>query len=170
MANKAWEKNIIQKLATTGELGKESADYIRQNNVRLKFIRHFKSGGAMWFFFRHIILNTRYYSINTRLNDPKMLSLLVHEVHHLKQGALVALSVYGELEAWQVEFRYYKKIHRLKLHPAIEKILTLPLNYDRDNLRHAAKLMQNYAGKNYHIDWLPLYPLHKEVGYWMRRK
>jgi hypothetical protein len=165
-----WKKNILEKLAEAGDLGKESADYIQKNKVHMRFRRYSKSTGARWFLFRNISLNTRYYSRATTLDDPSMLSLLVHEVHHLKQGMWTALSVYGELDAWQVGFRFYKSIHPVRLHMAIEKILTLPLNYDRENLRHAGKLMQAYAGKGYHINWLPLYPLRHEVRYWLARK
>ena len=170
MYNETWKENVLSKLAKSSELGKESAEYIRQHNVKMKFKQYSKSTGARWFLFQHITLNTLYYSMDTKLDDPSMLSLLVHEVHHLKQGALVALSVYGELDAWQVGYRFYQKMHPVKLHSALEELLSLPLNYDRDNLRHAAKLMQDFAGKGYHIDWLPLYPIHREIKYWVTRK
>ncbi len=170
MTNKRWKKNVLEELADAGDLGKESAEYIRQYNVRMHFKKYSKSTGARWFLFRQISLNTRYYSLKTKLSDPGLLSLLVHEVHHLKQGALTALSVYGELDAWQVGYRFYKGIHPVKLHPALEELLALPLNWDRDNLRYAAKLMQDYAGKGYHINWLPIYPVHKEIVYWFARQ
>ncbi|MBT7070070.1 MAG: hypothetical protein HN975_04180 [Anaerolineae bacterium] len=165
-----WRKAVLDILANTGALGKESAEYIRRHNVRMHFRKYSKSTGARWFLCRNISLNTRYYSPDTAFGDQGMLSLLVHEVHHLKQGIWTALSVYGELDAWQVGFRFYKSVHPVRLHAAIEEMLTLPLNYDRNNLRQAAKLMQDYAGKGYHINWLPLYPLHKEVKYWLTRK
>ena len=170
MTNKSWKKNVLSKLAEAGDLGKESAEYIRHRNVRMHFKRYSKSTGARWFLFRQISLNTRYYSFETDLDDPSILSLLVHEVHHLKQGMLIALSVYGELDAWQVGYRFYKEIHPIKLHPALEEMLALPLNWDRDNLRRAAKLMQDYAGKGYHSNWLPLYPIHREIAYWVMRQ
>ena len=170
MVNAHWKESVLAKLADTGELGKEASEYIRGNKVRMHFKKYSKSTGARWFLFKQISLNTRYYSYETDMNDPKMLSLFVHEVHHLKQGLLTALSVYGELDAWQVEYRFYKEIHPTRLHPALEEILTLPLNWDRANLRHAAKLMQDYAGKGYHINWLPLYPIHKEIAYGLRRR
>ncbi len=168
--NDMWKKMVLEKLAETGELGKESVDYIRDNAVRMHFRKYSKSTGARWFLFRNISLNTRYYSKETALDDPAMLSLLVHEVHHLKQGVLTALSVYGELDAWQVGFRFYKEIHPVRLHSAIEEMLTLPLNYERENLRRAAKLMQEYAGKGYRINWLPLYPIWQEILFWLIRK
>ena len=33
-----------------------------------------------------------------------MLSLIVHEARHLEQGRLLALSVLGELDAWQIQY------------------------------------------------------------------
>lgn len=161
-----WREKLLEHLAQTGALGAETAHYIHEKGVRMRFRRYSKSTGARWFLFRRISLNSRYYSIESSLGDPKLLSLLVHEIHHLKQGVLTAFSVYGELDAWQVEYRFYKHIYPGRLHPAIEELLTLPLNYERENLRHAVRLMQDYAGKGYHINWLPLRPL----GYWFLKK
>ncbi len=162
--DKIWCEALFDTLERANDLGKETVMYIRAHQVRLRFRRYSKSTGARWFLFRNISLNKRYYSAESKLDDPKLLSLLVHEVHHLKQGLWTALSVYGELDAWQVEYRFYKSISSRLLHSALEEILTLPLNFDRENLRHAVKLMQAYAGKGYHVNWLPLRP----VGYWFK--
>ncbi len=170
MANQAWESALLKKLAEKGDLGKESVDYILQYNVKLNFKKYSESTGARWFLFKRITLNTHYYSTDTDLDDPKLLSLLVHEVHHLKQGTLTAFSVYGELDAWQVEHSFYKEIHPRKFSPAFEELLALPLNYDRENLRHAAKLMQDVAGKGYRIDLYPLYPIWDEIKYQVTRR
>ncbi len=170
MTNIVWKESLLKKLAEKGGVGKESAEYIRRNKVSLKFKRYSESTGARWFLFQQITLNTRYYSTETDLDDPKLLSLLVHEVHHLKQGTLTAFSVYGELDAWQVEHRFYKKIRAVRLHPALEEILQLPLNYDRDNLRYAAKLMKDAAGEGYRIDLYPLYPIFDEIKFWVTRR
>ena len=170
MINKIWKESILEKLAEMGDLGKETAEYIRQHNVKMRFKKYAKSTGARWFLFQQISLNKRYYSPDTKLDNPKVLSLLVHEVHHLKQGALTAFSVYGELDAWQVESKFYQEIRSGELHPVLSEILTLPLNYDRDNLRRAAKLMQDYAGKGYRIDLYPVYPFPKEIRYWFTRQ
>jgi hypothetical protein len=48
--------------------------------------------------------------------------------------------------------------------------MTLPLEYDRALLKKAATLMQTYAGKGYRVDLLPLYPLDREIKYWLFRK
>ena len=157
--DEVWREQLLTRLSQTGELGAETVHYIRANGVRMFFRRYSKSTGARWFLFRRISLNSRYYSVESDLNNPKILSLLVHEIHHLKQGVRVALSAYGELDAWQVEFRFYRSIRAGKLHPALEEILELPLSYDKDVLRRAVRLMQTYAGKGYHVNWLPLRPL-----------
>ena len=157
--DEVWRESLLLRLSQTGDLGAETVRYIRERGVKMHFRRYSKSTGARWFLFRRISLNSRYYSTESNLDNPKLLSLIVHEVHHLKQGVRTAFSVYGELDAWQVEYRFYKEIHLGKLHPAIEELLMLPLNYERENLRYAVKLMQSYAGKGYHADWLPLRPL-----------
>lgn len=154
-----WRDRLYEKLAQMGPVGEEAVRYLREHNVRLSFRKYSKSTGARWFPFRRISLNSRYYSIESNLDDHKLLSLLVHEIHHLKQGARIAFSVYGELDAWQVEYRFYKTIKPGKLHPVLDEILSLPLNDDPQNLRRAAKLMQEYAGKGYHVNWLPLRPI-----------
>ena len=51
----------------------------------------------------------------------------------------------------------------VKMHTAIEEMLSLPLGWDRAVLRPARELMQEYAGKGYRADLLPLYPLGKEI-------
>ena len=107
------------------------------------------------------------------------MSLVVHEVRHLQQGWLVALSILGELEAWQLQFRYLQSIRAGKgehgtVSPAIGELLDLPLSWDRTVLRRARALMRAYGGRKYRADLLPLYPLHKEVlylvGVWRPRR
>jgi hypothetical protein len=78
--------------------------------------------------------------------------------------------VYGELDAWQLEFGIYHRIKGRYPHPAIAELMTLPLEYDRATLKKAASLMQAYAGKGYRADLLPLFPAGKEVRYWIFRK
>ncbi len=91
--------------------------------------------------------------------------LMIHEARHLQQGLTTALSVYGELDAWQLEFGIYHRIKRSYPHPAIEELMSLPLEYDRAILKKAASLMQAYAGKGYRVDLLPLFPAGSEIKY-----
>ena len=128
------------------------------------------SAGAFWTVFGNIRLNSHYYGHDTSLDDLRIKTLIIHEAHHLKQGFVKALSVYGELEAWQLEFRVYHRVRRKYPGPAIAELMTLPLKYNREVLKQAVKLMQAYAGKGYRADLLPLYPLGLEISYWMKRK
>jgi hypothetical protein len=119
--------------------------------------------------FGNIRLNSHYYNYDTPLDDLRIKTLIIHETRHLHQGLFTALSVYGELDAWQLEFKLYHRIKGKYPHAAISELMTLPLEYNRDQLRKAAKLMQDYAGKEYRIDLLPLYPLGREIRYWLTR-
>ena len=95
---------------------------------------------------------------------------MIHEVRHLRQGPLVALSVYGELDAWRAQFAFLRGLSV----PApgsdyqrdrIRLLLALPLGWDRNVLSTARQLMRDYAGKAYRVDLLPLYPFHRELIY-----
>ena len=108
--------------------------------------------------------------LTARCPSPCIKTLIIHEARHLQQGLVTALSVYGELDAWQLEFGIYYRIKGVYPHPAIAEIMTLPLGYDREVLSKAATLMQAYAGTGYRVDLLPLYPLGKELRYRVSRK
>ena len=115
------------------------------------------------------ILTRRTILKNQRLN-PGAWGLLIHEVRHLQQGWLTALSIYGELDAWQYQLSTLKKLTGKQVAPALEEILSLPLNMERENLQYARQLMTQFAGKSYGANWLPLYPIHREIKYWLTRK
>jgi len=148
-----------------GEAGREAANYLRDHRTYIGFRRVRKNVGAFWTVIRTIHLNTEHYSLESDPADPRVLTLMVHEVKHLQQGWITALSVYGELEAWQLQFRLYHQMTKVKVHTAIEELLYLPLGWDRAVLQRARGLMQDYAGKGYRVDLLPLYPLGKELRY-----
>jgi hypothetical protein len=126
--------------------------------------------GAFWVLTRSLYLNTAHYSREDSIKNPAAWTLLIHEVKHLQQGALTALSIYGELEAWQIQFRLWKNLAGKTLPPALEEIISLPLDMDRANLRRARRLMTDYAGILYGAYLYPLYPIHKEIKYWFSRK
>lgn len=108
--------------------------------------------------------------MESALENPRAMTLFVHEVRHIQQGKLTAMSVYGELDAWQVEFRLYKKLTGKTLKPELEDLLALPLSFDRSTLKRARHLMTRFAGFWYGAWILPLYPIHKELVYWVTRK
>ena len=170
MDHAVWLNNLFNALAEVGDEGRATVDFLRSRRTKIGFKNVRPNVGAFWTVFGNIWLNSHYYSYDTPLDDLRIKTLIIHEARHLKQGFFTALSVFGELEAWQLEFGIY---HRIKGHypnSAIAELMTLPLEYNRDVLRKAVKLMQDYAGKGYRADLLPLYPLGREIKYWVTRQ
>ncbi len=167
MEKVTWKKKLLSQLENLGAEGQAAAEFLHTHKTYIGFWRVRKNVGAFWTFLGTVHLNSFYYSINTEVDNIGMLTLLIHEVKHLQQGIFLAFSVYGELEAWQLQFRLYHQLTRRPMHPAIAEMLSLPLAYDRVILRHARDLMQAYAGKGYRADLLPLYPLGGEIKYWL---
>lgn len=165
-----WKENLLIQLASLGEEGRQAAEYLRAHKTHIGFWKARKNVGAFWTFLRTVHFNSFYYSMKTEAKNVDMLTLLIHEVKHLEQGIFLALSVYGELEAWQLQFRLYHQWSGKPMHPVIAEMMSLPLAYDRAVLRRARDLMQAYAGKGYRADLLPLYPWGKEIKYWLKIK
>jgi hypothetical protein len=158
-----WRHQLISSLERAGPVGEAAAKYVNQQRIHLSL--RGQSSGARWLPWKWIELHSRYGVAPT---DPYALSLVVHEVRHLQQGWLDALSVYGELDAWQRQFRFLGEVMTWRPEAAarehmIDELLSLPVNWDRDVLRKARALMRAYGGPRYRIDLLPLYPLHFEI-------
>lgn len=171
MPSEDWTNALLETLSAAGEEGRQAALYLRARGVRIGFWRARRSVGAFWTVFGRIYLNSQHYTQSTSLDNPYLLSLLVHEACHLRQGLFVALSVYGELQAWQVGFRFYHTLTGgYPNHPAAKEILSLPLCWERSVLKQAQNLMRAYAGKGYRADLLPLYPLPWEIRYGLTGK
>jgi len=169
MQHADWIAQYLERVSNACEEGRETVDYLRARRTKIGIKPARKSVGAFWTLAGNINLNSVHHSFESTLTNPRAWTVLIHETRHLKQGWLTALSVYGELDAWQYEFSAYKKLIHAKLAPALEQLLELPLNWDRTNLMQARNLMQAYGGKGYRIDLLPLYPLHKEIKHWITR-
>ncbi len=160
----AWLDQLLENLDRSGPEAVAALRFLRQHRTKVGV--HDQPTGARWTIGRRIELHPRYAQGSPA--DPHALSLAIHEVRHLQQGPLIALSVYGELDAWQLQFsflksitvRYHDEPHRNKV---IEELLSLSLGWDRPVLEQARRLMQAYAGKAYRIDLLPLYPLPAEI-------
>jgi len=169
MENSEWREQFLETVSSCCSEGKDAVTYIRahKTHIGIKHVR--KSVGALWYLTKSIYLNAVYYSPESALKNPNAWALLIHEVRHLEQGWLIALSIYGELDAWQYQFQVQKKITGKQLVPLLEEILSLPLNMELENLQHARKLMTQFAGESYGANWLPLYPIHKEIRYWFTR-
>lgn len=158
-------------LKRTGELGAGTARFIREHAIRIGF--RAQSAGARWTIDRRIELNPQFARDLTL--SAYGLSLVVHEVRHLQQGWVTALSVYGELDAWQTQFGFLSslsatvpgtEVHRA----AVRELLSLPLDWDRTILSNARRLMQEYGGRRYRVDLLPLYPFPHELAYLIARR
>ena len=165
----AWTDQVLDHLNTAGQEGAAAASFIKNRKIKIGF-RKQKSTGAMWFLNGNIYLNANNYSLSTPPTQAFMLSLVAHEALHLKQGIVTALSVYGELEAWQLGFRIYQTLGGKIVSSALNELMGLQVRYDRDMLKKVRFLMQEYAGKGYRIDLLPLFPAWKELGYFFTGK
>lgn len=169
MEHSDWVNTLLDRVAELGEEGEAAMQYIRTHKTQIGFKRVRPNIGAFWTVFGNIRLNSRYYTYDTTMDDLRLRTLIIHEARHLQQGVITALSVYGELDAWQLEFGIYHRLKGNYPHAAITELMTLPLAYDRDILRKAASLMQVYAGKGYRADLLPLFPAGREARYWALR-
>ena len=165
----AWTDLVLDHLNTAGQEGAAAVSFIKNRKIKIGF-RKQKSTGAMWSLNGNIYLNANNYSLSTPPTHAFMLSLVAHEALHLKQGIVTALSVYGELEAWQLGFRIYQTLGGKIVSSALNELMGLQVRYDRDMLKKVRFLMQEYAGKGYRIDLLPLFPAWKELGYFFTGK
>ena len=162
----AWTAQVLRSMETSGPQAEAALQYIRQRRTRISV--HDQPTGARWTVDRRIEVHPRF--VHLAPGDPYTASLIIHEVRHLQQGMLTALSVYGELQAWQLQFLflhsrlgYYHDDPRRNA--VIRDLVSLPFGWDRTILEKARGLMQEYAGKRYRVDLLPLYPLHREVRF-----
>ncbi len=162
---------FLLHLESVNKTGRTTADFLRARRTRLGFRTLGPATGAIWTPGGNIYFNSRLYPPDqTPADHPWLLSLIVHEAVHLRQGWLTALSIYGELEAWQVGFAFYCELTGKAAQGRMAEILRLPWGWDRQVLARGRELMQRYAGKKYRADLLPLYPAHLELRYWLTRQ
>lgn len=160
---KAWFEQALTALSESGSTGQACVEYITQRGLRFGFCPQ-KYTGACWFDWRRlrfgVFLNNDY--ANKPPNDPWLCSLLAHEAKHVEQGLPEALSVRGELVAWQLQ---YDILTQFSAEPAADAWQDLrALSPDsRGDLSQAQTLMKRIGGPGYHIDWLPFWPLPAEV-------
>ena len=170
MNHSEWLERYFEKVASSSEEGAEAVRFVREKKTRVGMKRARRSVGAFWTLGKSFYLNKLHYTMEAALENPKAVTLFVHEVRHLQQGVLTALSIYGELDAWQHEYRLYKKLTGKILKPELEELLTLSPGADRTALKQAQQLMTKSAGFWYLAWLLPLYPVHKEILFWVTRK
>ncbi len=163
-----WVEQLLKNMERFGPEADEALRYMRQRGTKVSV--HEQPTGARWTAFRRIEIHPRFAHLSP--DDPYAASLIIHEVRHLQQGVFMALSVYGELEAWQLQFgflktwtgRYHDEPQR---NAVLEQLMALPLGWDRVALEEARRLMKAYAGRAYRVDLLPLYPAHREIAYFL---
>ena len=170
MEHQVWKENLLESVTQLGEEGRAAVEFLRARRTKIGFKQVRPSVGAFWTVFGNIHLNARYYTYETPFDDLRIKTLIIHEARHLQQGLITALSVYGELDAWQLEFGIYQRIRGKYPHAAIAELMKLPLGFDRAVLKEAVSLMQSYAGRGYRADLLPLYPLPREIQYWLTKR
>ena len=164
---KIWlnDEEVVQVLqAVTGQaLGLP----IPLTNHPLRILRAplWHSASAIWTLNGWIILNSRYFVDPISLSDAWLLSVVAHELCHLRQGWTLALSVKGELEAWQVGFTALYSVKGGRPNTAIQALLGMAISDDRQQLARARQLMAEYAGRGYGIQFYPLLPLPQEIKY-----
>lgn len=164
MPQSDWLAGLLASLDRFGPEALAASRYIRERNVDISV--HAQSTGARWRPGRRIELNPAYLGDGAR--ELYLVSLVIHEVRHLQQGILVALSVYGELDAWQAQFGFIRSQTGRNHDPSgrdliLEELMALPLRLNREALGRARQLMRDYAGPRYRIDLLPLFPVPNEI-------
>jgi hypothetical protein len=170
-ASAIWLGQLLENLGSCGPAGEAALQYLKEHNVKVGL--RDQATGARWTLGGSIQLQPRF--AESEPDAPYPLSLVIHEIRHLQQGWMNALSMHGELEAWHAQFAFLKSITgQYHVQPQYDEIIrhlmSLPVNWDRIALKEARKLMQAYSGRAYRIDLLPLYPLPKEFLYWAARR
>ncbi len=162
----AWLAGLLESMGRSGPAAEAAASYIQEHGVHLWM--QDQPTGARWRPGPRIDLHPRYASGPPDAAYP--IALVIHEVEHLRQGMLTALSVYGELAAWHAQFAFIRTRTGLFSEDArkdrkIEQLMMLPVGLDRTVLAAARHLMREYAGPAYRVDLLPLYPLPREIAW-----
>ena len=161
---------VFQQLREAGPLGAEAVAFIQKKKVRLGFYEQYKSG-AGWTFLRNITL-----APGVKLDHPYSLCLIIHEAYHLNQSILERLSMRGELLAWQHQERAYLELTGRRIGDSGQayggtrkhwgEIMLLSAD-SREDLKKAQELTRRVA-PDYRSYCLPLYPLHKEIWYFLK--
>src|SRR3972149_9125054 len=104
-----WESKVLSILSASGPAGKRTASYIAAKKVKLSFAA--QPTGARWtprgmlIGPKEIQINPKQEASTKEAKDAWRISLIAHEARHYEQGLFTALSVYGELEAWQLQMK-----------------------------------------------------------------
>jgi hypothetical protein len=164
-----WFDPALDALAGLGPTSEALADFVVKRRVRLGFTPQ-RHSSATWFNWRRlrsgVYLDT-HYAIQ-RPDAPHISALVAHEVKHLQQGFWEALSVRGELVAWQVQHDVLGRLSCASSDPRWDGIAILRPD-SRSDLVLARALMKTIGGARYHIELFPLWPLREEISFQLRR-
>src|SRR5262245_56477614 len=125
MEHAVWNEKLFEGVSALGEEGCAAVELLRARRTKIGFMNVRPNIGAFWTVFGNIRLNSHYYSYETSLDDLRIRTLIIHEARDLQQGLITALSVYGELDAWQLEFGVYHRIKGHYPHPVIAQLMEL---------------------------------------------
>lgn len=164
-------QQVFHKLEMVGELGSATVQYIRDHKVKIGFFEQAHSG-AGWTLSHNITLAPGDEPVN-----PYTLSLICHEAHHLSQPFFLRVSVQGELGAWQHQQEAYSEIAGAPIGAPGQAYPGTQEHWDelsqlspdsRQDLR-AAQVVMCRISPTYRSHCLPLFPLHKEIGYQIKQ-
>ena len=153
---------MLSTLSASGPSGRRTVNYIAAKNVKLSFAA--QPTGARWtprgmlIGPKEIQINPKQEASTKEARDAWSISLIAHEARHYEQGLFTALSVYGELEAWQLQMKVLRDLGVPPKNKQLLAIEKMKLSHDPKVLREAARLMKQYD-PNYRINLLPLNPL-----------
>jgi RHS repeat-associated protein len=141
----AWEAEALSALYSEGgQERRHAVGYMVQHDVHLSFRQEVQP--AAW---RpgHIYLDSDKYDPGSDPTDPYMLSLIAHEAVHLEQGVLIALTIPGEVQAWQIGYTVYRTM--TGRYPgnraAATNIMSLhPSHMSAEELRNARRWMRDF--------------------------
>ena len=154
----AWRDAVLENLARGKTICQRAARYIVENEIEIGFSR--QKTGARWTLNRRIELNSASFSkrMGTSPTNSTLLGFIVHEAIHLEQGAALALSVKGELDAWQAQREACRELGapiRKDVHWQALAVLTDNTSQD---LGQARREMLRREGYRYLVWLLPLRP------------
>ena len=163
---------VVQRLREAGELGNMAALFIQTKKLKLGFYKQNNFAGIRWTPSGKIILPS-----GVKLDNPYILSSIMHEVFHMKQSVLMRLSMRGELLAWQYQERAYFEITGENIGASGQALDGTRKHWDelmqlsadsREDLKRSQDVTRNIV-PTYRSYCLPLNPLHQEIQYYLRR-
>lgn len=164
-------ENLFQALSGVDDINTDVVNYIRDKKIRIGFHQQYKAGGG-WTLLKNITLSPGDDPLN-----PYVLSLIVHEIFHIKESIWMRLSMQGELRAWQYQRKCYRELTGKDIGDIgqaysgkkeyWDAMATLDPN-SREDLLKAIQLTRKVS-PDYRSECLPLFPLPQEIGFYLKQ-